>query len=482
MSRKRKSEEYDIDYEPFDIAEIIKNLDNESMNNFRMVRNEIERTDPDIKKILKDSLTLEDRTKLFQMYEIYADLIPNTDTWLDYREKFNKVYQECKDRYVQYVKVNKKDHDRMDKEESKYKSYDSHLSFRQKILSLDASPEVKKVIYRRYQEFVHMKPSDDEYIKTKSWILWAINMPYNKVKKFSYNSNKLTKFLRDASVKMDAELYGMKKIKEQILVFLNAKLLNPSMKGCSLGLLGPPGTGKSAISRLLADIMQYPFDQISFGGVTNAEYLKGHDFTYVGSQPGEIAKCLRRMQYKNGIMYFDEYEKAANHPDVKAALLHITDYNQNDDYRDSYLSEIPLDLSHLWFIYSMNELPKDPALKDRIFYIKLPGYTEDEKVQITRDYLLPKALINAGLPQNSIKFDNNRTVKYLLELAKGIDVPGVRIIEKNIVNIVIKLVFIVNHQSTNGVLEGFVVSFDPKQQLSYPITLTPKLLKTMYEK
>jgi len=188
------------------------------------------------------------------------------------------------------------------------------------------------------------------------------------------------------------------------------------------------------------------------------------------------------MQYKNGIIYFDEYEKAANNPDVKAALLHITDYSQNDDYRDSYLSEIPIDLSHLWFIYSMNELPTDPALKDRIFYIKLPGYNEDEKVQITRDYLLPKALINTGLPQNSIKFDNIKTIKCLLGLVKGLDIPGVRIIEKNIANIVIKIDFIIKHQSNKGILDGFDVSFDPKQHLSYPVTLTHKLLQIIYQK
>lgn len=483
-SRKRKmdSEEYDPEYEFFDIEEVVKKLDSDSTNNFRLVKNEIARTEPSIRKILKDSLTLEDRTKLFQMYEIYTELVPNTDTWLEYREKFNQTYQEAQDRYVQYAKVGKKEHDRMNREETKYKTYDSHLSFRQKILSLDASPEIIKVIYRRYQEFVRMKPSDDEYIKTKSWILWAINIPYNRVKNISLHSNKLTKFLRDASVKMDAELYGMRKVKEQILVFLNAKIQNPHMKGCSLGLLGPPGVGKSAISRLLADIMDYPFEQISFGGVTNAEYLKGHDFTYVGSQPGEIVKCLRRMQYNNGIIYFDEYEKTAEHPDVKAALLQITDYNQNDEYHDSYLSEIPIDLSNIWFVYSMNTLPKDRALKDRIFYIEVPGYDEEEKVEIATNYLLPKALRNAGIPENNIKFSDDNTVKYLLKKIGALDIPGVRATQKVISDIVIKIVFLISHQDNKGRLKGFDLSFDLDQQLNYPVVLTSKMIDKIYSK
>lgn len=480
MSRKRKNEEEDIDYdtdfEPVDTEEILKSLDGESLNNFRMVREQIKRTEPSIKKILKEPFILEDRTKLFQMFEIYQELIPNTDCWLEYRDKFNRIYQECQDRYVEYAKVPKKEHDRMDREEAKFKTYDSHLSIRQKILSLDASRDVIKSIYRRYEEFSQMKPSDDEYLKAKIWLRWAINIPHNRVKKFPYKPSKITKFLNDTAIKMDSELYGMRKVKEQLLVFLNAKLLNPSMKGCSLGLLGPPGVGKTAISRLLASIMEYPFEQISLGGITTAEYLKGHDFTYVGSQPGEIVKCLRKMQYKNGIIYFDEYEKASKHPDVKDALLHITDYGQNEEYRDSYLSEIVIDLSEIWFIYSMNNLPEDPALRDRIFYIEVPGYDLEEKIEITRNYILPKCLANSGLPGTSIQFKTKKNTEYFLQKIRAIDVPGVRQINKIIADIVMKISFIVAHQEEKS---KFNLSFLPKEELKYPVILTQSVIDSI---
>ena len=162
----------------------------------------------------------------------------------------------------------------------------------------------------------------------------------------------------------------MADIKEQILLFINSKLLNPDMKGCCLGLIGPPGTGKTSIARIIAEVLDYPFEQISFGGVTNTEFIKGHDFTYIGSQPGIIAKSLTRMKYKNGILFFDEYEKISANKDIVSTLLHITDPSQNNTFRDQYLSDITIDLSSIWFIYSMNEFPEDSALKDRIYSIR----------------------------------------------------------------------------------------------------------------
>ena len=115
--------------------------------------------------------------------------------------------------------------------------------------------------------------------------------------------------LKQVAQKLDEELYGMHSVKEQILTFINTRLVNPHVRGCSLGLIGPPGVGKTTIARLLASVMDTPFSQMSFGGVRDADFLKGHDFCYVGSRPGEIVRCLSAMKYKNGILFMDEFEK-----------------------------------------------------------------------------------------------------------------------------------------------------------------------------
>ena len=134
-------------------------------------------------------------------------------------------------------------------------------------------------------------------------------------------------------------------------------------------MIGPPGTGKTTIARLLSTVLETPFAQMSFGGVRNADFLKGHDFCYIGSRPGEIVRCLSSMQYKNGILFMDEFEKIADNKAITSCLLHIIDPQQNHEFRDSYLREVTIDLSYLWFIYSMNREPSDSALNDRLYKI-----------------------------------------------------------------------------------------------------------------
>lgn len=227
-------------------------------------------------------------------------------------------------------------------------------------------------------------------------------------------------------------------------------------------------THNTSIAKCLARAMQLPFEQISFGGATNSDFIKGHDYTYVGSRPGEIVRCISRMKYKNGILFFDEYEKVSKNQDIVAALLHITDFSQNHEFRDNYLSDIPIDLSSVWFIYSMNEMPEDNALKDRIFPIEIEGYSEKEKIEIMRRYLVPKYLKNLNLQPGDVIIPE-KIAAWLVQKCPDHS-KGIREIERLIKDMLTKLSFIVS----NDIEASFRC-----RKVSFPVVLDEDIVERL---
>lgn len=447
--------------------------------NLHAVKEEILRTEPDAKQMLLTPMRLEDRAKLCQYYEIYKSQVSNTNEWLECRIKYNSMFKEYKAAYEQSKKYSKDEIDRMKQEEEKFTGFDAHLSLKYKILNLETSKENKEVIYRRYEEFLSLNStSDDEFSKLKHWLTWATDFPYDRVK--NPENQNITEFIKKAKIRLDKELYGMEKVKEQILLFLSAKLRNPSMIHANLGLVGPPGTGKTCIARLIAEIMDFGFSQISFGGVDRADFLKGHEYTYVGAQPGEIVKCIKRMGHKNGIIFLDELDKISDNPEIRSALLHMIDPSQNSDYHDNFLGgEIKIDLSRIWYIGSMNSPPQDEALADRWWIINVEGYGRIDKINIIENYLLPRALSNCGLSICAVSLQHG-TTGYLINRVCLAGDKGVRTIEKTIKDLVNKISFISIHQNTDGILP-FKTSFQLKEKLSFPLILNPTLLDMLLD-
>ena len=451
--------------------------DPELYNSLELVKNEIKRTEPNIVDILKIPLRLEDRAKLCQYYEIYKSQEPNTAEWLEARTCFNKMVKEYRVGYQQYLQFSPEQHAKMQAEEDQLCGFDAQLSLKYKILSLTTSRENKSIIFRRYEELLTLDQSNDEYGKLKHWLKWVTDIPHDKIKEI--NVPNITAFIREASRKLDEKLFGMQKIKEQILLFLSAKIMNPGMKRSNLGLVGPPGIGKTTIARMIAEIMDWGFEQISFGGIDKADFLKGHEYTYVGAQPGEIVKCLKHMGHKNGVIFLDELDKAAENSDIKAALLHLVDQSQNCEFKDNFLGEISIDLSHIWYVGSMNTIPSDEALADRWWIINVQGYTIDEKVQIVQKYLLPLAIENIGMSKESIVLVP-ADIKYLLNKVSKDEDKGVRTAQKIIADIVNKIHFIITHQNDNGELP-FTTTFKLSKKLDFPVVLVPKLLDVFIE-
>ena len=478
-SESENLEEEEENSDESDEIIIDKNKNPEAYNNLLSVKKEIYRTEPNVETMLVTPMHLEDRAKLCQYYEIYKMQIPNTNEWLESRDRYNRMFKEYKTGYEQSKKYSKKDIARMKQEEEKFSGFDAKLALKYKILNLETCKDNKEVIYRRYEEFLAMENSfDDEVGKLKNWLTWATDFPHDRVKETG--GKNITEFIKQAKIRLDKELYGMEKVKEQILLFLSAKLRNPSMIHANLGLVGPPGTGKTCIARLISEIMDCGFSQISFGGVDKADFLKGHEYTYVGAQPGEIVKCIKRMGHKNGIIFLDELDKITDNPEIRSALLHIIDPSQNSDYHDNFLGgEIRIDLSKIWYIGSMNSCPTDEALLDRWWIINVDGYDRNDKISIIQNYLLPRALKNCGFDSNSATFQTN-AASYLISKVCLFRDKGVRTIEKTIKDLVNKINFIITHQNDQGSLP-FKTSFQLKSKLFFPIVIDSALLDILLE-
>ena len=470
-----EDEEYE-EYEDYETnLETLKDVDKKAYDNFVKVKENIEEKNPKIIDILKLPMHIKDKTKLVELYEVFIQTHEPTLEWIQLRDLIVKLQKKYIEEFKDYNKFSKEEHDKIEDIAKKLHYTNTKISLKRSILTLNTSDRNKGIIYKKYLEWEQTEPDNHDYHKMKSWLISATQLPYDNIKPLPCQKSQFTKFLKKVLKRLNKELYGMDKIKEQIMLFLNTKLNNPKMKGCSLGLVGPPGVGKTTIAKCLAKCLEWPFQQISFGGVQDPSFLKGHDYTYVGSKPGEIALCMQKMKYKNGILFFDEYEKIGNNKDINSFLLHITDFQQNNQYHDSYFSEIDIDLSKLWFIYSMNSLPKDSALKDRVYSIEVPGYSIKEKKKILCDYTLPKMLKNIGLTNKEILINEEISEYFIKKIDKG--EPGIRNIENRTKELINKVHFMVNHQSKKGKLKGFdCISFHSSSKLKYPLKITKEII------
>lgn len=300
-----------------------------------------------------------------------------------------------------------------------------------KLKALDLKDEVRDKVASELQKLKQMPPMSAEANVVRSYLEWIADLPWNNIQKNAYS-------LSEATDKLNADHYGLHEVKDRILEFLAVQLRVKKLKGPILCLVGPPGVGKTSLGRSIAHAMNREFVRISLGGVRDEAEIRGHRKTYIGAMPGRVIKAMKQAKVSNPLILLDEIDKMGMdfRGDPASALLEVLDPEQNHMFNDHYL-EVDYDLSDTIFITTANSLNMPAALRDRLEIIRIPGYTELEKVNIANRFLWEKNVEDVGSSTDMIHISDSAITEIIRHYTRE---AGVRSLERSLAKICRKVV------------------------------------------
>jgi ATP-dependent Lon protease len=269
--------------------------------------------------------------------------------------------------------------------------------FQERLKELTLNTEAKKTIEDEMDKFQLLESHSPEYTVSRNYLDWLTALPWGKFSKDSYDVDKAREIL-------DRDHYGLDDVKDRILEFIAVGKLKGDISGSILCLVGPPGVGKTSVGKSIADALGRSFYRFSLGGMRDEAEIKGHRRTYIGALPGKFLQAMKTVGTSNPLIMLDEIDKigASFQGDPASALLEVLDPEQNNSFRDHYL-DVPFDLSHVLFVSTANQIDTIPRpLLDRMELIRLSGYINEEKQEIARRYLIPKAIKSHGLKDGQV--------------------------------------------------------------------------------
>ncbi len=361
-------------------------------------------------------------------------------------EMFQRIRRRSEDCEYFRKQIRKRQIEILEKEDEIANYFFEEVPIRYRILFSNIPIPTKSFILQRIDQFEQMNNYDSEKSKLNKWIKGISRIPFDKIVdmpvKMNDKEEKIHHFLYEAQMHLEKTIFGQLEAKNKIIQIMAQWITNPHSKGQIIALEGPPGVGKtSLIKNGVSKALNRPFCFYALGGASDASNLEGHSYTYEGAGWGRIVEMLMESKVMNPVIFFDELDKISDTPkghEITGVLTHLTDPSQNNTFHDKYFAGIDFDISKTLFFFSYNDKQLiNPILKDRLTIIKFDGYKMEEKIEITKKYVLPELLGNVGFQEKDIIF-SDELIKWMIQKYTK-DEKGVRTIRKIFEDVLLKM-------------------------------------------